>query len=367
MAVATDLGARLDRAAQAAAEAGLDGLVLTPGADLRYLTGYQPIAITERLTALVVAAGSEPVLVVPSLERPDAERSRVAPLLRFVDWADGTDPYPEAAALLGEGRWGISDAAWALHVLALQRARPGLELVSLTEALPTLRAVKDPEELDALGRAAAAADAAFADLLGVRFAGRTEREVAADLREALLAHGHAKVEFTLVASGPNGANPHYEDDSRTIVEGDLVVLDFGGVLDGYYSDMTRTVSVGEPSAEACEVYGVVRAAQQAGVEAVAPGVACEDVDRAARGVIEAAGYGERFIHRTGHGIGSEVHEPPYIVAGERLPLQPGMTFSVEPGVYLPGRFGVRVEDIVAVTEVGVRRLNEATRELETVS
>jgi D-alanyl-D-alanine dipeptidase len=367
VAVATDLGTRLDRAARAAADAGLDGLVVTPGADLRYLAGYQPIVVTERLTALVVVAGREPVLVVPSLERPDAERSPAAALVRLVDWADGTEPYTEVAALLGAGRFGISDAAWAAHVLALQRAEPAVELVALSEALPTLRAVKEPEELDALARAAAAADAAFADLLRVPFGGRAEREVAGDLREALLAHGHDTVEFTLVASGPNGANPHYEDDSRTIEQGDLVVLDFGGRVDGYYSDITRTVAVGEPSAEQREVYDVVRAAQQAGVDAVAPGVACEDVDRAARAVIEEAGYGERFIHRTGHGIGAEVHEPPYIVAGNRLTLEPGMTFSVEPGIYLPGRFGVRVEDIVAVTEDGVRRLNEATRDLQTVA
>jgi D-alanyl-D-alanine dipeptidase len=365
--VATDLGTRLDRAARAAADAGLDGLVVTPGADLRYLAGYQPIVVTERLTALVVVAGREPVLVVPSLERPDAERSPAAALVRLVDWADGTEPYTEVAALLGAGRFGISDAAWAAHVLALQRAEPAVELVALSEALPTLRAVKEPEELDALARAAAAADAAFADLLRVPFGGRAEREVAGDLREALLAHGHDTVEFTLVASGPNGANPHYEDDSRTIEQGDLVVLDFGGRVDGYYSDITRTVAVGEPSAEQREVYDVVRAAQQAGVDAVAPGVACEDVDRAARAVIEEAGYGERFIHRTGHGIGAEVHEPPYLVAGNRLTLEPGMTFSVEPGIYLPGRFGVRVEDIVAVTEDGVRRLNEATRDLQTVA
>jgi D-alanyl-D-alanine dipeptidase len=366
MAVVTDLGTRIERATRAAADAGLDGLLVTPGADLRHLAGYQPVVVTERLTALVLAAGREPVLVVPALERPDAERSPAAALVRLVDWADGTEPHGEVAALLGEGRFGISDTAWATHVLALQRARPGLELVALSEALPTLRAVKEPEELDALARAAAAADAAFADLLGLRFAGRTEREVAADVREALLAHGHDTVEFTLVASGPNGANPHYEDDSRTIEEGDLVVLDFGGRVDGYYSDITRTVAVGDPSAEQREVYDVVRAAQQAGVEAVAPGVACEDVDRAARAVIEAAGYGERFIHRTGHGIGAELHEPPYMVAGERLPLDPGMTFSVEPGIYLPGRFGVRVEDIVAVTVDGVRRLNEATRDLQVV-
>jgi D-alanyl-D-alanine dipeptidase len=227
--------------------------------------------------------------------------------------------------------------------------------------------VKDEDELERLGRAAAAADAAFDDILRVPFAGRTERELAADLADALRAHGHAKVEFTVVGSGPNGANPHHDLSDRTIEEGDLVVLDFGGVLDGYYSDITRTVAVGEPSDEARAVYDVVRAAQQAGFEAVAPGVACQDVDRAARRVIDEAGYGEWFIHRTGHGIGVAVHEPPNMIEGETLALEPGMCFSVEPGVYLPGRFGVRVEDIVTVTADGGRRLNSATRELQVVA
>jgi Xaa-Pro aminopeptidase len=335
---------------------------------LRYLVGYQPFAISERLTALVVGEGREPVLVVPALERPDAEHSPAAELVRLVDWMDGSDPYDTAASLLGGGgRYAISDSAWALHVLALQQAVPGLRLVSLTESLPTLRAVKEPDELERLARASAAADAAFADILGVRFAGRPEAEVGADLADALLAHGHSRVGFTLVASGPNGANPHYEGNARTIEQGDLVVLDFGGVLAGYYSDITRTVGVGELSAEAREVYDVVRGAQQAGFEAVGPGVPCEDVDRAARRVVEDAGYGDRFIHRTGHGIGIEVHEPPYVVAGETLPLEPGMCFSVEPGIYLPGRFGVRIEDIVTVTDDGARRLNAATRELQLVS
>jgi D-alanyl-D-alanine dipeptidase len=367
-AVATGVSTgRIERAADAAAAAGLSGLLLAPGPDLVYLTGYRPTAVTERLTLLVVAPGREPTLVVPTLERPDAERASGASQLRIVDWRDGADPYALAAELLEPGgRYGISDDAWALHVLALQRALPDVALASLADALPTLRAVKDDDELERLGRAAAAADAAFADILRVRFAGRTERELASDLADALRAHGHAKVEFTVVGSGPNGANPHHDVSDRTIEQGDLVVLDFGGVLDGYFSDITRTVAVGEPSAEAREVYDVVRAAQQAGFEAVGPGVACQEVDRAARRVIDDAGYGEWFIHRTGHGIGVAVHEPPNMIEGEALALEPGMTFSVEPGVYLPGRFGVRVEDIVTVTADGGRRLNSATRELQVV-
>jgi Xaa-Pro aminopeptidase len=203
-------------------------------------------------------------------------------------------------------------------------------------------------------------------VLGVRFAGRRELDVAADLAESLRAHGHETVEFTIVGSGPNGASPHHEAGEREIRPGDAVVLDFGGRMAGYCSDITRTVVVGEPEPELVRVHGIVRAAQQAGVEAVAPGVPCEAVDAAARAVIEEAGFGEAFMHRTGHGIGLDVHEPPYIVAGNRTPLEPGMTFSVEPGIYLAGRFGVRIEDIVAVTRDGVERLNEAPRELATV-
>jgi len=229
-----------------------------------------------------------------------------------------------------------------------------------------LRAVKDAEELRRLAAAGAAADAVFEELVTARFSGRTEAEIAAQLAELLKAHGHSTVEFTIVASGPNGANPHHEESDRVVQEGDTVVLDFGGTKDGYGSDMTRTVHVGEPTAEEAEVYEVVRRAQQAAVEAVRIGVACQDVDRAARGVIADAGYGERFIHRTGHGIGLTAHEPPYMVEGENRPIEPGMCFSIEPGIYLPGRFGVRIEDIVVAAEDGAQRLNHTSRELRIV-
>ncbi len=254
-----------------------------------------------------------------------------------------------------------------MHVLGLQQRLPGSGYVSMTEALPLLRAVKDDEELARMAAAGAAVDAAFTDLLELRFAGRKETDVAADLAELLLRHGHSRVDFTVVASGPNGANPHHETGERVIEEGDMVVLDFGGLRDGYSSDTTRTVHVGEPTDEERAVHELVRRAQQAGFEAVRPGVACEEIDRAARAVIAEAGYGDRFIHRTGHGIGLSTHEPPYLVEGETRPLEPGMCFSVEPGIYLAGRFGVRIEDIVTVTEDGGRRLNTTPRELAIVA
>ncbi|MEU0583228.1 aminopeptidase P family protein [Streptomyces sp. NPDC006132] len=361
---ADDYRARLERAARAAAEAGLAGLLVAPGPDLVWLTGYTPPAVTERLTLLVLAAGQDPVLVVPALEAPDAQQAAGAPALTLRDWTDGKDPYAATAALLDpRGRFGISDNAWALHLLALQQALPGSSYASLTEALPMLRAVKDAAELELMTAAGAAADAAFEEIRNVPFAGRRESEVAADLDRLLRRHGHEQVDFTIVASGPNGANPHHEAGDRVIERGDMVVLDFGGLKDGYGSDTSRTVHVGEPTDEERRVHDIVRAAQEAGFRAVRPGAACQDVDRAARAVIADAGYGEYFIHRTGHGIGVTTHEPPYMIEGEERPLVPGMCFSVEPGIYLPGRFGVRIEDIVTVTEDGGRRLNTTTREL----
>jgi Xaa-Pro aminopeptidase len=365
---AEDFATRIERAERAIQEAGLSGVLVTPGPDLLYFTGYAPTAITERLTMLVVAPDREPAMIVPTLERPDAEAALGSSNIELSDWADGSDPYEAAAPLLDpKGRYAISDAAWALHVLGLQFSLPETVYASMTTALPTMRAVKDADELERLTAAGVAADAALYDILEVRFSGRTEADIAADLGDALKAHGHSEVEFTLVGSGPNGANPHHEFGERVIEEGDMVVLDFGGIVDGYSSDTTRTVHVGEPTDEERNVHEIVQRAQQAGFEAVRPGVACQEIDRAARKVISEAGYGERFIHRTGHGIGLTAHEPPNLVEGEELPLEPGMCFSIEPGIYLPDEFGVRIEDIVAVTEDGGRRLNVTPRELTIVA
>lgn len=358
--------ARMARAADSAAEAGLAGVLVAPGPDLVHLTGYQPVS-TERLTLLVLTPGQEPVLVVPTLEAPDAEAATGAPALSLRDWTDARNPYEVAAPLLdAAGRYGISDNAWAMHLLGLQQLLPGTSYASLTQVLPMLRAVKDAAELERLAAAGAAADATYEEILKVPFAGRRETEVSADLAELLIGFGHSQVDFAIVGSGPNGANPHHEAGERVIEHGDMVVLDFGGLRYGYGSDTSRTVHVGEPTAEEQRVHDVVREAQAAGCAAVRPGAACQDVDRAARAVITEFGYGDRFIHRTGHGIGVTTHEPPYMIEGEEQPLVPGMCFSVEPGIYLPGRFGVRIEDIVTVTEDGGRRLNATARELAIV-
>jgi Xaa-Pro aminopeptidase len=358
---------RRARALEAAEAEGLAGMLISPGPDLAYLTGYTPLPL-ERLTLLVLSAGNDPTLVVPELERPSAERAVGVALLTLRDWRDGRDdPYAIAAGMLAPGRYAITDRTWASHLLALERAAPDRSFAAAGEALPLLRAVKDPEEIERLRAAGSAADAAFADVIDLPFAGRSETELAAELDRLLLEHGHQRVDFTIVGSGPNGASGHHEPGERRIAPGDAVVMDFGGVRDDYCSDITRTVFVGEPTDEQREVYAIVRAAQQAAFEAVRPGVSAQDVDRAARAVITEAGYGDRFVHRTGHGIGLEIHEPPYIVEGNATRLEPGMTFSDEPGIYLEGRFGVRIEDQVVVTVQGAERLNEASRDLTIVA
>ena len=358
---------RRRRALEAAEAAGLAGILVSPGPDLAYLMAYAPLPL-ERLTLLVLSTSTDPTLVVPTLERPLAERAAGAPGLILRDWRDGRDdPYAVVAGMLGSGRYAVTDRTWASHLLALERAGPERSFVAAGEALPLLRAVKDPDEIERLTVVAHAADAAFADVISLPFAGRAEAEVAAELDRLLREHGHERVDFTIVGSGPNAASGHHEPGERRIEPGDAVVMDFGGMRGDYCSDITRTVFVGEPTDEAREVYAIVRAAQQAAFEAVRPGVAAEEVDRAARALITDAGYGERFVHRTGHGIGLEVHEPPYIVEGNATPLEPGMTFSDEPGIYLEGRFGVRIEDQVVVTPEAAERLNDATRELTIVA
>jgi Xaa-Pro aminopeptidase len=357
---------RMRRAADVCAGAGLDAFVVPPSPDFRYLLGYEPPAL-ERATLLLLRRESAPVLVAPALERPLATASPGGEAIEVVAWVDGEDPYALAARLVpGSGRVAVGDRLWASHLLGLGAALPGVEFVASSEVLAGLRAVKDPEEVDALRRAGAAADAAFADIVTLPFAGRREEEIAADLARLLVEHGHARADFTIVGSGPNGASPHHDPGRRVVAAGDAVVLDFGGELDGYYSDTTRTVVVGYAPEGFGEIYEVVRRAQDTGVDAVGPGVAAQDVDRAVRAVVREAGFAERFIHRTGHGIGLEVHEPPYVIEGNGTVLEPGMTFSVEPGIYLDGRFGVRIEDVVAVTAEGVERLNRSTRELQTV-
>ena len=358
-----DFAGRLDRAAHAARSAKVSALVVTPSPDLFYLTGYDA-PVLERLTALVVRAKGDPVLVVPRLEQPRAKASSAGKLVEVVSWMDGEDPYRLVRKLVkAKGRLGVTDRMWAAQLLALQGALPHASFRSAAKALAPLRAVKDAGEVGFLRQAARGADRTFGEVIKDPMVGRTEAEVGSALAEGLLRHVHQTVGFTIVGSGPNGASPHHDTGRRRIRAGDPVVLDFGGRVGGYCSDVTRTVSVGEPTSRMREVHEIVQEAQEAAFRAAGPGVPAQEVDRAARIVIEAAGYGEAFIHRTGHGIGLEEHEDPYIVEGNDRPLVPGNCFSIEPGIYLSGRFGVRIEDVVTVTEDGCDRLNRAPRQL----
>lgn len=363
----TSYADRIRRVTEEAASCGLDAVLIAPSPDLAYLTGYDPMPL-ERPTLLILRPGAPARMLVPELERPLAAACPSSDALELVGWVDGVDPYAEAAALLPhDGRVAAGDRLWASHLLGLQSASPNLSFQPASTVIGAVRAVKDASELDALRRAGAAADATFADILGTRFEGRRERDVADDLARLLVEHGHGRADFTIVASGPNAASPHHEPSDRTIVAGDAVVMDFGGELEGYFSDTTRTVVAGEAPAGFENVYEVVRVAQAAAVDVVRPGIEIQEVDRVARGIVVDAGFGDRFIHRTGHGIGREVHEPPYAIEGDRTVLRQGMTFSVEPGIYLEGVFGVRIEDIVAVTEDGVERLNRSSCDLQVVT
>ena len=357
---------RLARAAREAASQGFAALVVAPSPDLAYLTGYDPMPL-ERPTLLVLRPDRDPTMLVPELERPLAADAPAGGGIDLVGWTDGVDPYAAAARLLPpDGRVAVGDRLWSAHLIGLQAAIPDVAFAPASPVIGRLRAVKDEDELAALRRAGRAADETFRQIRGMTFLGRREEEIAADLADLLVRNGHARADFTIVASGPNSASPHHEPTGRTMLPRDAVVLDFGGELAGYYSDTTRTVVVGEAPQGFEEVYRVVQEAQEVAVHAVRPGVEAQAIDQVARTIIDDAGYGERFIHRTGHGIGLEVHEPPYLVAGSDWALEEGTTFSIEPGVYLEGRFGVRIEDIVAVTADGAERLNRSTRELQVV-
>lgn len=358
---------RIARAQQAAGAAGLDALLVTPGPDLRYLTGYEALPL-ERLTCLVVPAEGEAFLVAPQLEVPAALASPVGGLgIEVAGWGETEDPYALVAARLGGAarRVGVDNHMWAEKVLAFRAALPGAEQALAGQVLAELRARKSPAEVAALLAAAEAIDKVHAAMDRWLRPGRTEAEVGRDIADAIVAAGHARADFVIVASGPNGASPHAEVSDRIIDPGEPVVVDIGGTMpSGYCSDSTRTYVVGgAPESEFQRLYAVLEAAQKAQCDAVAPGITAEQLDAVGRDAIAAAGYGEFFVHRTGHGIGLETHEEPYIVSGSARPLEPGMAFSIEPGIYLPGRFGARIEDIAVCTETGGERLNLTSREL----
>ncbi|HEY4929575.1 MAG TPA: aminopeptidase P family protein [Acidimicrobiales bacterium] len=350
---------RLARVRDRMGELGVDVLLLSHGADLPWLTGYRAMPL-ERLTLLVLPLVGDPVLVVPGLEAPRV--SDGGDLFSVRPWSDAEDPMDLVVDLVrssAAGRFAVSDRAWATTVLALQACLPDATWLGASGVTSPIRAVKDDAELAALRAAGAAADrvATVLQAGGIPLVGRTEAAVSADLGSMLVDEGHSAVNFAIVGSGPNAASPHHEPGGRVIGRDETVVCDFGGTLSldgdiGYCSDITRTVVTGTPSGEVRECYDVLFAAQQSAVAAARAGVTAASVDAVARDVIESAGYGQFFVHRTGHGIGIEEHEDPYLVVGNEEVLVPGHAFSVEPGIYRSGRFGMRLEDIVVIGSDG---------------
>jgi len=360
---------RLLRTAAETLSRGVGALLITPSADYEYLLGYRA-PLLERLTCLILPGEGVPALVLPRLEEPLARHSigALAEAIEILPWEEADDPFRLVKDRLKGAplRIGLQDQMWSRHVLRLRALLEPAELVDASPVTGAVRRVKRPEEIDRLRATASAADDAMLAITAERFSGRAEAEVSRRVRDLLVTAGHDTADFAIVGSGPNAASPHHEPGERVIEAGDAVVLDIGGTRAGYCSDTTRTAFVGEPPPDFAAMYEVLRIAQAAACEAVAPGVPARDVDRAARRIIEEAGYGEAFFHRTGHGIGMETHEEPYIVASNDEPLVAGNAFSIEPGIYIDGQWGARIEDIVACTETGGERLNTSPRELYVV-
>ncbi len=355
----------------------LDYLVVGPSADLLYLLGSKQ-RTSERLALLVVSREGSAYMALPTFEATSLPA--LPDEVRVETWGESDNPAGLVADLIRSGGGempggkgftiGVSDRIWAVFLLQLQDELPGAVFVRGASLLSALRQIKTTEEIGLLRQSGAAADEAFSEIVKRPFAGRTEVAIAREIASLLEARGLDVEGLPIVASGPNSASPHHHTGSRVLEKGDMVVLDFGGTLQGYYSDITRMVFVGEgPQAGSEEerVYKLVVAAQESAVKAARPGMTCQDLDSVARDYLSGAGYGQYFTHRLGHGIGLDGHEPPYLVQGNDVPLRGGMAFSIEPGLYLPGKFGVRIEDTVVLHEEGVERLNNASKDIVVVS
>jgi len=358
---------RIVRVQELMRKEGAGLLIISPGANMRYMTGFTDDSL-ERMLLVFLFPEGEPRFLVPELYAAQVEERAAFPATHV--WRDGQGPYVAIKDILrtfSGGRVLVDDSMPAKDLLFLQQLLPRAAFSPASPLMRKLRMKKSAEELHSMSRAAIIADQAFQKVVERRLSGLTEHEVAKILEEEMLNAGADGVAFEiLVASGPNSALPHHRAGKREIEPGDVVILDFGCRVDGYCSDITRTLVCGDPSDRVCKIYEVVLTAQKRAMEVARPKVLAQEVDQAAREVVAQAGYGDRFIHRTGHGIGLDVHEDPYIVEGNTLPLEVGMTFSVEPGVYFPGEFGLRVEDIVVVTEEGVKTLNCCPRTLQCV-
>ncbi len=366
MITAQDFSARMRRAAAAMADQRVDAMILTPGPDQYYLTGFEHGHAAERLLALVLRPDGTATWITPVMNEAQVlEKSLPDQVVRA--WTDAEGYLPA----LRDAVRGVECVAWdeearSAFLLDLREVLPTGRVVRSGDVMRRLRLCKTAEELQVMRAAARTVDETITEAVALCAPGRTELQIEADLRTALVRRSReSSVAFCIVASGPNSAMPHHENGARPVREGEVVILDFGTHLHGYYSDITVTCCIGEPAdPEVRKVYRVVWEAQQRAIEAVRPGVPCSAIDRAARGHIESEGYGPHFLHRTGHGLGLQVHEPPNLVSGYETLLEEGMSFSIEPGIYLAGRFGVRLEVIVSVGPDGVSPINApSSREL----
>ena len=343
---------------------GADALVLSTGFDLVYLSTYEARA-SERLTAFVGRPGSNelPRMIVPKIEMPEVPKTSA---FDVSGWTDDQDPIAMIVELIGDARRVlVSDEMWAHYLLRLKAAMPDTEFVSLSDSLGGLRSVKSDSEMQALQTVGGLANSVAAQIQrgDVALVGRTELEIQADVTGRMLAAGHEQVEFCIVASGPNSASPHHIPSERVVQPNEIVLFDFGGKHEGYCSDITRCVFTGPIPDDVAATYAILKKAQQAAVDAARPGATLGDVDAAARSVIADAGFGDNFIHRTGHGIGTEVHEQPYVKAGNDEIVAVGHAFSIEPGIYLDGKWGIRLEDIVVILDDGALRCSTTDHDL----
>jgi Xaa-Pro aminopeptidase len=342
---------------------GVDAMILSLGHDMPYLMGYLAMPL-ERLTMLVIPQDGEASLIIPRLEGPRVHQMN--DVFTMVPWNETEDPVAIAHTLLGSAQTiAVGDQMWSRFLVDLLVHRPNAKYVRSVTVMEALRSRKDAAEIAALVAAGAAADRVAAQLHAgdIPMVGRTEAEVSADISARLIAEGHQKVNFAIVAAGENAASPHHHAGDRVIQYGEIVLCDFGGTMNGYCSDITRCVHIGDVPQDIADAYAVLLRAQAAGVSAGVVGSSCENVDAVTRAIIDEAGYGEYFVHRTGHGIGMEEHEDPYMVSGNTTPIAPGHAYSVEPGIYVPGKWGMRLEDIVVATENGPMAVNHANHQL----
>lgn len=356
---------RMNRLRAGMAERSIDAVCVSIGSDLPYLTGYRA-HVSERPTMLVVTADAPATMVIPALEAP-----RVKPqgdVFAVLPWEETDDPIGIVSDLLpAASTVAIGSQTWSRFTLDLQTRKPGVRWLDAESVMAGLRIIKSDDEIALLRAAGATVDRIAADIGTMRFSRRTEADVSREIADRTLAAGHQSIEFCIVASGPNGASPHHTASDRVMAEGDAVVVDFGGYQDGYCSDTTRTFVIGKPPDGFVAAYEVLRRAQESATAFARPGRRASEIDAHARAIISDAGYGDRFIHRLGHGIGLDGHERPYLVDGDDTVIEQGMAFSIEPGIYAPGEWGMRIEDIVAVTSSGVESLNVSDRSLRTVA